>query len=89
MTKIVYRDSANNDLADIRTYYSNISEQVYNRVISDISASIEILKQSPEAGFVYKTGRRRIVSQKYKFVVTYRYVSEYVEIVGIYRFQNR
>ena len=89
MTPIIYRQSANTDLAGIRKYYTDISEKTYDNVISDIHETISILSQMPEAGFVYKTGRRRLVSSKYRFIINYAHRQNRVEIVGIYRFQDR
>jgi len=89
VTPIIYRESANADLGDIRTYYTTISERTFDNVITDIYETISILNYMPEAGFIYKPNRRRLVSSKYRFVINYAFGSGHVEIVGIYRFQNR
>jgi len=89
MTPVVYRESAEYDLAAIREYFSAISHLTFNNVMADINATIAILNVSPKAGYVYKTDRRRLVSAKYRFAISYAYHRERVEIVGIYRSQNR
>ncbi len=89
MTKIIYRESAFQDLADIHNYYAAISEQINDRVFADIYSAIETLELFPFAGRELPDGRRRLVSIKYRFVISHKSYDDTVEIVGVYRRQNR
>ena len=89
MTPLKFRALAAQDLRDIEKYYQDISQKTTDAVLSDIYQTLTIVRQHPEIGYGYKTGRRRLVSAKYRFVITYAYKGEFVDIVGIYRQQNR
>lgn len=89
MTKIIYRESAFQDLSEIQQYYSAISDQTNDRVFADIFAAIETLELFPFAGRKLQDGRRRLVSIKYRFVISHKSFDDTVEIIGVYRRQNR
>ena len=90
MISIRYRWSANQDLQDIKHYYDNISEATTDRVYYDIIHAIEVLKTFPLAGRpIAGRSERRIVTSKYGFVISYIAANNSIEIVGIFRHQNR
>jgi len=89
MRRIVYRLTAEADLEEINNYGIEFSEQTRDRFFEDIHSSIEILKQFPETGRLLDNGRRRFISAKYRFAISHRVYDDRIEIVGVYRFQNR
>ncbi|WP_371395594.1 type II toxin-antitoxin system RelE/ParE family toxin [Fretibacter rubidus] len=89
MTRITYAKSAAADLADIKIFYRDISDMTFQAVYDDITSCLNVLKEFPESGVVVKLSRRRIVTTKYRFIITYEYADDTVRVIGIYRFQNR
>lgn len=90
MTSIKYRWSANQDLQGIKHYYDDISPAITDRIFYDITHAIEVLKTFPLAGRpIEGRNERRIVTSKYGYVISYIADGHSVEIVGVFRYQNR
>ena len=89
MIKVIYLDTAKADLKDIMNYYTEISSRTSSRVYEDIYGAIETLQMFPMAGHQLPDGRRRFVSSKYRFVISHKTYEDRIEIVGVYRRQNR
>ncbi len=89
MIKIIYRDTAKADLKEIETYYNEISPRTNLRVYSDIYSAIQTLQLFPKAGRKLPDGRRRFVSNQFRFVISHKTYKDRIEIVGVYRHQNR
>ena len=93
MIKIIYRDTAKADLKEIETYYNEISPRtnlrVYSDIHSDIHSAIQTLQLFPKAGRKLPDCRRRFVSNQFRFVISHKAYKDRIEIVGVYRHQNR
>jgi len=89
VTPVIYLKSAVTDLTSIETHYSKISQQTSDNVYQDILAAIEVLQTFPDAGRLLEDGSRKFPSHKYRFNITYFHRRNIIEIIGIYRFQNR
>ena len=89
MIKIIYRDTAKADLKEIKEYYDQISPRANTRVFNDIYSAIHTLQLFPKAGRKLPDGRRRFVSSHFRFVISHKSYKDRVEIVGVYRQQNR
>lgn len=90
MKKIIFLDEAELDLLNIKTYYQEIAPASVKNVLDDISLVLEVLSMWPEAGrIIENTPGRRFVSPKYRFTITYDLTPRHVEIMGIFRFQDR
>ncbi|WP_017931439.1 type II toxin-antitoxin system RelE/ParE family toxin [Robiginitomaculum antarcticum] len=87
--KIVYRRSALRDLQNIRNYYAAISLKTADNIRIDIYETIDVLKAFPDSGRPLYDGSRLFPTQKYRFNITYVHKKDNMEIVGIFRFQNR
>jgi plasmid stabilization system protein ParE len=89
MIRVIYRDTAQADLKEIESYYTEISSHTSLRVHSDIYGAIHTLQLFPMAGRELSDGRRRFVSSQFRFVISHKIYSDRIEIVGVYRQQNR
>ncbi len=89
MIKIIYRDTAKADLKEIEKYYYEISPRTNSRVFNDIHGAIYTLQLFPKAGRKLPDGRRRFVSSQFRFVISHKTYKDRIDIVGVYRQQNR
>lgn len=90
MPKIIFRETALSDVREIKDYYSKLSLLSCERVISDISDTIDYLKIFPRVGRpLQPSSHRRIVTPKYRYVIIYRDTADCVEIIGVFRNQTR
>ncbi len=90
MTRLVYRREARFDLEQIKRYYDDISPQTSERVYEDIRDTLLRLKLFPSSGRRLE-GRveRRIVTPKYRYVITYMFETDKIDVIGVFRFQDR
>lgn len=90
MTKIIFLEDAQKDLADIKSYYFETAPHVLENILSDIYLVFEVLSIWPLAGRVQRGAPgRRFVSPKFRFTITDDFRDDRVEIMGIFRFQDR
>ena len=90
MIQIVFRKSALADLESVARYFDAIDPAVTPRIIADVESSIARLRDFPSSGeAIPSTGLRRILSRRYRFTISYFVAADQVEIVGVFRFQNR
>lgn len=90
MKPIVLRKSALADLEAIASYFDAIDPDITARIVTDIESSLERLKDFPMSGeAIHGTDLRRILSKRYRFIVSYFVAPTQIEIVGVFRFQNR
>lgn len=90
MKPIVFRASAFADLQAIAAYFDAIHPDITARIVMDIGDSIERLRDFPLSGeAIHGTDLRRTLSKRYRFVISYFVAPAQVEIVGVFRFQNR
>ena len=90
MRRIVVRQSALADLESLASYFDAIDPDITVRIVADIERSVERLKDFPSiGGAIPHTDLRRIISRRYRFTISYFVAPERVEIVGVFRFQNR
>jgi plasmid stabilization system protein ParE len=88
--KIRFSPEAKSAIELIEAYYAERSPSACHNVITDIFDVFDLLSNNPEAGRLHSSKSFRLmVSGKYRFVVTYVTHSDYVEIIDIYRHQNR
>ena len=88
--QIRLRKEAAEDLIHIRNYYDEIAPDSTNRVLSDIFATIVRLKIFPSAGSTFTDENcRRVVSAKDRFKIAYIVTGQTIDILGVFRQQNR
>lgn len=87
---VEFRASAIADLDAIVTWYDDVAPASTSRILSDIGRSIEQLKHYPRSGSpVGNHNLRRIVTLRYHFKIAYVIVADVIQIVGIFRYQDR
>jgi plasmid stabilization system protein ParE len=87
---IIFRLSAFADLKAIASYFDAIHPDITVRVVTAIRDSIERLRDFPLSGEAIRgTDLRRILSKRYRFIISYFVAPTRIEIVGVFRFQNR
>ncbi|WP_430417728.1 type II toxin-antitoxin system RelE/ParE family toxin [Parasphingorhabdus sp.] len=90
MKPIKFRAKAERDLLAIISYFSDYSSQSVQNILDDIYRSIDQLTFFPNLGQpIEGQNYRRLVTLKYHFVICYEVTVESVNIVGIFRFQDR
>lgn len=88
---VFYQKSAELDLEAIEDYYSQKSRRSFNNVLADISSTIDIIGQNPEAGRIIdkELSIRRLVSAKYRYSISYIPSETVIKIIGVFRGQDR
>ena len=90
MRSVRYLPTALDDLRAIADYYADIDRDVASRVRADIESAIELLRENPySAQAVGGRGLRRKLTRRYRFKIAYRIRRDTIEVLGIYRYQNR
>jgi plasmid stabilization system protein ParE len=90
LTPIVFRKSALADLEALASHFDQIDRATMVRIVADIGRSIARLADFPRSGeAIPHAGLRRIVSHRYRFTISYFVAADRVEIVGVFRFQDR
>jgi len=90
MKPIVFRARAERDLLAIISYFSDYSPQAAQNILDDIYRSIDQLAFFPNLGQqVDGEDFRRIATLKYHFTIGYEVTAASVNIVGIFRHQDR
>ena len=87
--KILYREQASKDLEDIAAYFGQHSTAALERAHKDIFDYIRLLPNNPNIGRNLEDGTQLVVTIKYRFNITYIANADHIDIVGIYRYQNR
>ena len=87
---IEFSEQAASDLENIKTYFSNFSDTVCDNVLDDIFNVLEMLKEHPDVGRWNRTRQFRIFpSPRYRFIITYVSTGKIIEILAIFRYQDR
>jgi plasmid stabilization system protein ParE len=90
LKRCVYLDAARADLQSIADYYGAIDPEVADRILDDIRSAIAKLSHFPHRGRAVKDGPlRRVLSRRYRYKIAYRVRRDFIEIVGVFRFQDR
>lgn len=90
MIPVRYRRRAVADLQALRAYYLPIDPAALDNVLDDIERSISLLREHPFAGPAMESKPIRwTVSRRYGFKITYMTDGETLQILGIFRYQNR
>ena len=90
MKPIRFRVRADRDIEQIIAYYLRVAPEAVPAIAADVDRSLGLIEDDPERyPAVVGTPYRRLVTKRYKFKVAYRIRPTHIEIVGIYRFQNR
>lgn len=88
--KIRFSPEAKTAIEAVESYYAERSSSACHNVMIDIYDVFDLLSHNPEAGRLHRSQSFRLmVSGKYRFVVTYVVHPKYIEIIDIYRHQNR
>ncbi|KRA80682.1 type II toxin-antitoxin system RelE/ParE family toxin [Altererythrobacter sp. Root672] len=88
--QIRYRRSALADLNAIEAFYLEQAPHAIHHVLADIRAAIGILAHFPRVGKrIGQRGLRRILTRRYRYMIAYRAERNEIEIIGIFRFQDR
>lgn len=87
---VFLREQARQDLRDIESYLRPRSPQGFDSVMADIFSTLRMLDSQPRAGRSIGRGLWRTVSGRYGYTITYVIGAEdRIEVVDIYRYQNR
>jgi plasmid stabilization system protein ParE len=87
---MTFRGEALEDIRAITEWYDGIDRDVTERIRIDLQRSFRLLLHFPQAGaLVTKRKFRRIVTRRYHFKIAYLVRGEHIEVLGIYRFQDR
>ena len=90
MKPVIFRARAERDLLGIIEYYSEFSQDTAQNVLNDIYRAIDQLSFFPHSGReIDRRDYRRIVTHKYHFQIGYEVVADSVNIIGIFRYQDR
>lgn len=90
MKPIKFRLRADRDIEQIIAYYLRLAPEAVPGIAADIDRSLGLIEEDPERyPPVSGTPYRRLVTRRYKFKIAYRVRPDVIEIVGIYRYQNR
>ncbi len=90
MKPIKFRLRADRDIERIIAYFLRVAPEAVPSIAADIDRSLGLIEENPERHpIVAGTSYRRLVTRRYKFKIAYRVGRDVVEIVGIYRFENR
>ena len=74
----------------IAHYFGAIDPDITSRIVADIERAIERLRDFPLSGEAIRgTVLRRVTTRRYRFAISYFPTTGRVEIVGVFRFQNR
>ena len=88
--RLVVTRRATADLHDIRRYYHEIDPDLVGRVTDDIDRTLELLIDYLMSGQAIKgVDLRKRTTGKYRFVLSHAVLEDRVEIVGIFRHQDR
>lgn len=90
MRRIRFREEARNDLAAIQAFHDSVDPDIFTKLLTDINRSLDQLQRFPLSG-MQVAGRefRRIVTRKYHFRIAYSVGEEWIDILGVFRFQDR
>jgi plasmid stabilization system protein ParE len=88
--KLRLTDDAINDLNQIKTYYARFEGSAETNVINDLNMAFDFILTNPQAGLnINEFGTQRVISQKYSYVIVYDVIDSFIDVLGIYRHQNR
>lgn len=88
--KIAFRAEAAADLRSIIAYYEDVAPEALSNILSDIYRSIDQLSHFPRIGMQVPDSRfRRLVTLRYHFKVAYEIGEDAIQILGIFRYQDR
>lgn len=86
---IQYDDAAQADLEEIEAYFLQYSFKAMQSVARDIQSTIQAIATFSDSGRPLSENRRRLITPRYGFTISYRTNSDGIIILGIYRYQNR
>lgn len=92
MKTISFRKTAERDLLSIIDHYNNVAPEALPNILSDIYRATNQLAFFPYSGMevpASRFGLRRIVSRQYHFKIIHHVTPDTVNIIGIFRYQNR
>lgn len=90
MRTMTFRGKALEDIHTIVEWYDHLDPDVTEKIRIDLQRSFRLLLEFPHAGVVVaKRGFRRIVTRRYHFKIAYAVRDDQIEVLGIYRFQDR
>lgn len=88
--KLRFSLEARHAIEIIESYYLGLSFGASQNVMNDIDDVFILLREYPHSGKLHGSQSfRTMASSKYKFVVTYTVNVDYIEILDVYRYQNR
>ena len=90
MKPLRFSPRADADLNSIVAYYAQVAPHALPNITADIEHGLDLIKDRPEqAALVPDRDYRRYVTPRYRFKISYRIRPTCIEILGIWRFQNR
>lgn len=81
---------ADDDFSRIVAYYEQVAPYALPNIRADIERGLDLIKERPEqTALVPKRNYRRYVTSRYRFKISYLVRPTCIDVLGIYRFQNR
>ena len=77
-------------MSSIVRFYEDLAPGLSVRIVADVRERIEGLRHFPRSGErMGVSGIHRVLSRRYRYKIAYRVTDEAIEIIGVFRFQNR
>ena len=87
---VVLRARAQSDAYGIYDYYNEVAgKTVTDRVVSDILATLERIGDFPDSGANLENGTQMTVTTRYRFAILFKHRPERIEVLSIFRHQDR
>ena len=90
MKPLRFSPRADADFDRIVAYYVQVVPEALPNIKADIERGLDLIKDHPErTALVPEKSYRRLVTARYRFKIAYRVRLLHIDILGIYRHQNR
>ena len=90
MNPLRFNPRAGEDFDRIVAYYRQVAPEAVSNISADIEHGLNLIKEHPgRPAVVSGTSFRRYVTPRYHFKIAYRVRRDRIDVLGIYRFQNR
>ena len=90
MKPLRFRPRADADFDRIVAYFERVAPEALPKITADIERGLDLIKEHPERpALVPGRTYRRYVTPRYHFKIAYRVGRMHIDVLGIYRYQNR
>jgi plasmid stabilization system protein ParE len=81
--RIQISEEAASDLTSAITYYSDQNADLAGAFFSDFDSACDLIIERPEIGKPIGTGNRKVVLQRFPFVLIYKSEGDYLRILAV------